>query len=98
MKKIPQHYWFIVLAILFLTGCQFAGVETPSDPPGFFIGIWHGILAPYTLIVRWFIDIQMYELPNSGFGYDIGFLIGLIGSVPVGWFATLIALGFYFFV
>jgi len=98
MMKISRKHGIVIIAILFLTGCQFAGLDTNGEIPGFFEGVWHGILAPYTLILRWFIDIQMYELPNTGFGYDAGFLLGLVGSIPVGWFATLVALSFYFFV
>lgn len=86
----------LLLCIVALAGCTFAGTNAdPNDVPGFFMGIWHGLVAPYTLVVRWFIDIQMYALPNSGFGYDLGFLLGIIGSIPVGWLATLISIGFY---
>lgn len=86
----------LLLCIVVLTGCTFAGTSANLNHiPGFFMGIWHGLVAPYTLVVRWFIDIQMYALPNSGFGYDLGFLLGIIGAIPVGWLATLISIGFY---
>lgn len=62
------------------------------DPPGFFSGIWHGLLAPYSLIARWFInDGVMYAVPNTGWFYDAGFLIGIAGSAPVGWVAAIIS-------
>lgn len=63
-----------------------------SNPPGFFIGIWHGLLAPYSLIARWFdSDIVMYAVPNAGWFYDLGFLLGVAVSIPVGWIAAIIS-------
>lgn len=62
------------------------------DPPGFFSGIWHGLLAPYSLIARWFMDNgAMYAVPNTGWSYDAGFLIGVTGSIPIGWAAAIIS-------
>lgn len=60
--------------------------------PGFFSGIWHGLLAPYSLIARWFFtDVGMYAIPNSGWFYDFGFLLGVFGSFPIGWLAAIIS-------
>ena len=40
-------------------------------------GLWHGIIAPITLIISFFNpDIQMYEVHNSGSEYNLGFLLG----------------------
>ena len=77
---------------LSLTACTFVGDETSQDTPGFFYGIWHGLVAPYTLVVRWFIDIHMYAVPNSGWFYDFGFLLGILGAGPFGWLATIISI------
>ena len=81
-----------------VVGCGFVGPESVwlYDPPGFFAGIWHGLLAPYTLVIRIFLDIRMYAIPNSGWLYDCGFLIGVAGSLPIGWLAALIQLTLYF--
>jgi hypothetical protein len=63
------------------------------DPPGFFSGIWHGLLAPYSLVARWFIDDgAMYAVPNTGWFYDAGFLIGVAGSIPIGWAAAILSI------
>ena len=88
----------VLLIPLLLTGCTFAGDSSTltAETPGFFMGIWHGIVAPYTLIARFFLDIKMYAVPNSGFTYDIGFLLGVIGAIPIGWLAALISVGVYF--
>ena len=41
-------------------------------------GLWHGFLAPATLIVSFFnSDVRMYEVHNAGSEYDLGFLLGL---------------------
>ena len=82
----------VVVPLLLLAACGFVGVPTAgSDPPGFFAGVWHGLLAPWTLILRLFLDIKMYAVPNTGWFYDLGFLIGIVFSIPVGWIAAIIA-------
>ena len=79
--------------VLFITGCGFATTGYSAyDLPGFFLGIWHGLLAPWTLILRLFLDIKMYAFPNNGWLYDFGFLIGIVFSIPIGWVAAIIAL------
>lgn len=41
-------------------------------------GLWHGIIAPITLILSFFNpDVQMYEVHNAGSEYDVGFLLGV---------------------
>jgi len=41
-------------------------------------GLWHGIIAPITLIISFFnSDVQMYEVHNAGSEYDLGFLFGV---------------------
>lgn len=99
MKKILLKSLGLLLIVLVLTGCTFAGDTSAftAGTPGFLMGFWHGIIAPYTLIVRFFLDIKMYATPNSGLTYDLGFLFGIVGAIPLGWLATLIAIGFYFF-
>jgi hypothetical protein len=95
-----KHFNIIILALLatlVLSSCTFAGDSSTltSGTPGFLMGIWHGIVAPYTLIVRFFLDIKMYAVTNTGFGYDLGFLLGVIGAIPLGWLATIISIAFF---
>ncbi len=41
-------------------------------------GLWHGIIAPATLVVSFFnSDVKMYEVHNAGSEYDLGFFIGV---------------------
>lgn len=82
----------LALALL-IAGCGFATTGySVYDPPGFFLGVWHGLLAPWTLILRLFLDIKMYAFPNTGWFYDFGFIIGIIFSIPIGWIAAIIAI------
>ncbi len=41
-------------------------------------GLWHGIIAPATLLVSFFnSDVSMYQVNNAGSEYDLGFLVGV---------------------
>ena len=67
---------------LMLSGC-FPGTSSyaPNEPAGFFSGIWHGWIAPVSLIVGIFRpDIRIYEVYNTGWGYDCGFYIAVIAG------------------
>ncbi|MBN1120580.1 MAG: hypothetical protein JXJ17_05840 [Anaerolineae bacterium] len=78
MKK-PLILGLILISLL-LTGCL-AGADSRFDaemPAGFFTGMWHGLLAPFTLLADLFgANVSMYESTNVGPQYDLGFLIGL---------------------
>jgi len=40
-------------------------------------GLWHGLIAPVTLIMSFFNEnVQMYEVHNDGKEYNLGFLLG----------------------
>lgn len=80
-KKILVLIMIAVLAMM-LTGCM-PGDEkyTQDDPAGFFWGIWHGWIAPLSLIFGFFNDTtRIYELNNSGLWYDFGFYIAIISG------------------
>lgn len=41
-------------------------------------GLWHGIIAPVTLLLSFFNEsIQMYEVHNNGSEYNLGYLLGV---------------------
>ncbi len=82
--------------ILFISNTANAFVQkneySDYNPPAFFSGIWHGLLAPWSLIARLFMDdVAMYAVPNTGWFYDAGFLIGIVGSIPIGWAAAILS-------
>lgn len=81
----PLHLMAIVsLAIFTVIGCLPGdGAATEYKPAGFFGGIWHGLLCWLSLIISVFNDnIRIYEIENSGWWYDLGYLLGIsaIGS------------------
>lgn len=59
-----------------LGGCANQPPPGAYDPPGFFSGLFHGFFILFSLIGSIFMDIRIYAFPNSGFFYDLGYLIG----------------------
>ena len=54
-KKIFMLSVITAIVILTLTGCVPGdGTYTPSNPAGFLWGIWHGWIAPISLIIGLF--------------------------------------------
>lgn len=73
----------IVLAaiMLMMTGCVPGDGTYSIKPAGFFSGIWHGWLAPLTLIISIFDkNINIYEVINTGWWYDFGFYAAIISG------------------
>lgn len=45
------------------------------------MGIWHGWMAPLSLIVSLFNDnVRIYDTYNTGWWYDAGFYIAIISG------------------
>lgn len=67
-KKIIILSIFSIIIILTLTGCVPGdGTYTASKPAGFFWGVWHGWIAPLSLILGLFKKgIRVYETINTG--------------------------------
>lgn len=84
MKK--RTLLLTALSLVLLSGC--ADVETinncvNNDPSGFWYGIWHGIITPFSFICSLFMDeVAIYAVNNTGGWYDFGFLLGVGG---LGW-------------
>jgi len=54
-------------------------MQAADKQAGFFTGIWHGLICPLSWIASWFWDsINIYEVYNTGTGYNNGFMFGLI--------------------
>lgn len=72
----------LVIFTLALSGCiPGDGSYSASRPAGFLWGIWHGWLAPITLVVGLFNNnIRVYEVANSGWWYDFGFYMAIISG------------------
>jgi len=82
MKKSMIVSIFVGVIAVTSSGC-FPGGSTYSvqEPAGFFSGVWHGWIAPVSLIVGLFKDgIRIYEPFNTGWWYDFGFYIAVIAG------------------
>jgi hypothetical protein len=57
-------------------------VNTPDQygsPAGIWMGLWHGIISPVTLILSFLHkDAWMYEVHNDGSPYNLGFFLGVL--------------------
>jgi hypothetical protein len=78
----------LIVAMLFgFTACEGGSVEVSVDggegtaeidAEGFFVGLWHGFISPFTGLASLFNeDVDPYA-DNAGNGYAIGFALGLI--------------------
>jgi hypothetical protein len=82
MQRLRIVLILLILALV-LAACAAGAnpqVDTPSpdgDVAGFWLGLWHGIIAPITFIISLFTDdVNLYEVHNNGNWYDFGFVLG----------------------
>lgn len=82
--KISKLWIFPVLfaLLVLLSGCfPGNGADISKGPAGFFTGIWHGWIAPISLILGFFNpSIRIYETANTGWWYDFGYYIAILGG------------------
>lgn len=69
-------------ALVLLTACLPGdGKNTVDRRANFLTGIWHGWIAPISLIVGIFDrNIRVYEPNNTGWWYDFGFYMAVISG------------------
>ena len=83
-KKILLCSMSLVLIALLLALCGCIpgdGRNSLVQPAGFLWGIWHGWIAPVSLIIGLFNNqIRVYEPFNTGWWYDFGFYMAIIGG------------------
>jgi hypothetical protein len=82
MKKKLLLCVIVISLTIILSGCiPGDGTHTSSKPAGFFWGILHGWISPVSLIIGIFKkNIRIYEVNNTGWWYDFGFYIAIIGG------------------
>jgi hypothetical protein len=50
-----------------------------AGAPGFWAGLWHGLIFPLAWLVSLFTDkVAIYAVPNSGGWYDFGYFLGIV--------------------
>jgi hypothetical protein len=81
-KRIISIIVLAVLLVLILTACAPGdGKATIEKPANFLWGIWHGWIAPVSLIIGIFNkSIRIYESINTGWWYDFGYYIAIVGG------------------
>jgi len=82
-KKIKLVLFSFILMIL--AACT-AGANdlinsanAQGEIAGFWLGLWHGLIAIVTFIISLFKDgVSVYEVHNNGAWYNFGFILGMI--------------------
>ena len=77
----------LILVMVLLMSALFAGCTPGSgrydanSPAGFLSGVWHGWIAPVSLVIGLFDNTtRIYEPNNTGWFYDLGYYIAIIGG------------------
>jgi len=81
-RKILMFCIIMVVLLVFLSGCVPGdGTNSEVRPAGFLSGVWHGWIAPFSLIYSIFNEnIGIYEVYNNGFWYDLGYYMAIISG------------------
>ncbi len=83
---------YLILALLLIVALIFMGCAPgnerwaqdihPGETAGFWAGLWHGLIIIVTFIISLFNgDVSIYEVNNTGWPYNLGFLLGLCCSI-----------------
>jgi len=81
MKAVLRFGIIFMILLTFISCLPGDGASSPAEPAGFIWGVWHGWIAPISLIVSYFDrDISIYEAFNRGFFYDLGFYLAILGG------------------
>jgi hypothetical protein len=74
----------LVLAVILVLASCAPGPNSAENTPnakgrvaGFWLGLWQGLISPITFIISIFTkNVRIYEVHNTGFWYNFGFVIG----------------------
>jgi hypothetical protein len=82
MRLITVGLLLVSLAVV-VTACvagpnpEVGSAAEGEEVAGFWLGLWHGIIAPVTFLISLFTDnVNLYEVHNRGNLYDFGFVLG----------------------
>jgi hypothetical protein len=84
----------VAVLLLTLASCapganlQQGVADQGGEIAGFWLGLWHGIIAPISFVISLFSDnVNVYEIHNNGNWYNLGFVLGagiLLGGGGAG--------------
>ena len=84
MKPTLTWVVLVLLVVTIVAGCapgtnQLKGTASEHDGvAGFWLGLWHGFIAPFVFLVSLFkSNLGIYEVHNNGAWYNLGYLFGL---------------------
>ncbi|MCB5223659.1 MAG: hypothetical protein WCY21_03400 [Candidatus Cloacimonadaceae bacterium] len=79
--KIKTLVFLGLLCFLLFSCAPGVSDRSAENRAGFFMGIWHGWIAPITLIWQFFNrEVRIYEYFNTGWLYDLGYYLGVAGG------------------
>jgi hypothetical protein len=79
MRSIKNLKWLpvVLLAVFFLSSCAAGDTRFDLETAGFWAGLWHGFISLVTFIISLFNDnVTIYEVNNTGWPYNLGFILG----------------------
>ncbi len=81
MKKNTFLILILLVFIVMLSGCahivDISACTEGLHIYGFWGGLWHGIISPFTFIGSLFSDnVTIYAVNNNGGWYNFGFVLG----------------------
>jgi hypothetical protein len=81
MTKYITLFGALALVVA-VSGCFPSGdSHLLREPAGFLMGIWHGWIAPISLIFGLFDhSVRIYEVNNTGWWYDFGYYMAVISG------------------
>lgn len=81
MKKLKFIIVTLVITLILTSCLPGGGNNSIIEPAGFFSGVWHGWIAPISLVISAFnSSISIYEVNNTGWWYDLGYYMSIISG------------------
>ena len=78
IKRNLNWLFILVMALFVLSSCAPGNEKFDVDPAGFWAGLWHGFISLVTFIISIFNEnVNIYEANNSGWAYNLGFILGV---------------------
>jgi len=82
-RKLSIIFLYVFILIIVTSSCAPGNTRFDAKPPGFWAGLWHGLICVITFIISLFSkSVEMFEVNNNGGWYNFGFLLG--ASIALG--------------